>query len=246
MPMRGGKDAKEAVKTDHVAPSEPVVEDASAPEVTETGPVGEADATAVESQVSALANQIRELEGRVAALVAERDSWAEKAQVAHDQFLRARSDLDGFRKRTERDLEDRITRGKADFILSLLEVLDNFDRAIDAAQRSGAAGLSGTSREGSAKSGDGMAAPSSGPADSAVQAFAKGVDMIRRQFVDALQREGVEAIPSPVGGPMDPNLHDAVAALEGGGEHGTVTDELRKGYLYKGMVLRPTRVRVIR
>ena len=82
--------------------------------------------------------------------------------------------------------------------------------------------------------------------DSAVLAFSKGVDMIRRQFVDTLEREGVELIPSPVGGPMDPNLHDAVSAQEGGGEHGIVTDELRKGYLYRGMVLRPTRVRVIR
>ncbi len=244
--IRGGKEAKQAVETG----GEPVVEETSAPNVTETGPVGEADAAAsakdastgqvspsdqtasetqlrgqleaAKAEVSALWDQVHELEDRMAALSADRDAWAEKAQAAHDQFLRARSDLDGFRKRTERDLEDRITRGKADFILSLLEVLDNFDRAMDAA------------------------ASSSAPMDSAVLAFSKGVDMIRRQFVDTLEREGVELIPSPVGGPMDPNLHDAVSAQEGGGEHGIVTDELRKGYLYRGMVLRPTRVRVIR
>ena len=221
-------------------------DETSAASPTETGPVGEADAVvakglsvgeesrsdlaercdetelrgrleAAQAELSSMLTQVQECENRANALSAERDAWAAKAQAAHDQFLRARSDLDGFRKRTERDLEDRITRGKADFILSLLEVLDNFDRALDAAQNSSAGG-----------------------------AFIKGVDMIRRQFVDALQREGVELIPSPVGQPMDPNLHDAVAAQEGGGEHGTVTDELRKGYLYKGTVLRPTRVRVIR
>ena len=212
----------------------------------EAGPVGEADAAAeaknepredVESgsvvdrdeselrnlveamraEIESLLSHVQECEGRATALAAERDVWVEKAQTANDQFLRARSDLDRFRKRTERDLEDRIIREKADFILSLLEVLDNFDRALDAAQP-----------------------------NPALQAFIKGVDMIRRQFAEALKREGVELIPSPVGHPMDPNLHDAVAAQEGGGEHGIVIDELRKGYVYRRTVLRPTRVRVIR
>lgn len=169
------------------------------------------------AEIESLLGHVQECEGRATALTAERDVWVEKAKTANDRFLRARDDLDRFRKRTERDLEDRIIRGKADFILSLLEVLDNFDRALDAAQP-----------------------------NPTLQAFVKGVDMIRRQFVEALKREGVERIPSPVGHQMDPNLHDAVAAQEGGGVHGIVTDELRKGYVYKGTVLRPTRVRVIR
>ncbi len=74
----------------------------------------------------------------------------------------------------------------------------------------------------------------------------KGMAMIRRQLTDALQKEGVEPIPSPAGQPMDPNLHEAVLAQEGGGDHGIVLEELLKGYLYKGLLLRATQVKVVR
>ncbi|HHW26485.1 MAG TPA: nucleotide exchange factor GrpE [Firmicutes bacterium] len=193
---------------------------------------------AVQAELKSALDQAKEFEERAASLQAERDEWAEKAKIAYEQFLRARSDLDGFRKRTERDLEDRINRGKADLILALLEVLDNFDRALEAAQKTGSAQAEGV--QGAYASADSSAS------GQALQSFIRGVQMIRRQFFETLAREGVEEIPSPVGKPMDPSLHDAVAAQEGGGEHGTVVAELRKGYLYKGMVLRPTRVKVIR
>ena len=61
-------------------------------------------------------------------LIQERDEWKSKAETYWDQFLRARAEMDNFRKRTNRDFHDRVSREKAKLILSLLEVLDNFDR----------------------------------------------------------------------------------------------------------------------
>jgi molecular chaperone GrpE len=204
-------------------------------------PVGAAtpDATAqdqakraaeLEAKVSELEVKVSELEwklgaagDRTAALTGERDTWQSKATAIFDQYLRAKADFDGFRRRTERDFEDRVTRGKADFLRALLEVVDNFGRFLQATEKSG---LEGGERS--------------------FEAFFRGVTMIEQQLMDALLKEGVEPIENPVGKELDPAFHDAVATQDGGGEHGTVVEELQKGYVYNGLVLRPAKVKVIR
>ena len=45
---------------------------------------------------------------------------------------------------------------------------------------------------------------------------------------------------------LDPHYHEAVFAQDGGGEHGTIVQEIQKGYMSNGKVLRPSRVKVIR
>lgn len=156
------------------------------------------------------------------ALEQERDEWRSKFEEAWDQFLRARAELDNYRKRTERLFEDRLNRDKADFLRDLLEVIDNFDRFLEAANSGQVHG------------------------DCAFESFFAGVTLIYRQLADLMKKEGVELIPCPVGKQMDPAYHEAFQAQDGGGEHGTVLEELQKGYLYKGLLLRPTRVKVIR
>jgi len=54
-----------------------------------------------------------------------------------DLFLRCRADLDNYRKRVERDFERRVRMGRQDLVLSLLEVMDNFQRALEAEDASG-------------------------------------------------------------------------------------------------------------
>ncbi|MGI6632750.1 MAG: nucleotide exchange factor GrpE [Bacillota bacterium] len=171
--------------------------------------------------VAELTAQVEAAQEEIARISAERDTWQSKATLLFDQYNRAKSDFDGFRKRTERDFEDRLIREKSEFLENLLEVMDNFERFLKAAE-------------------------SSSSSDPGFAAFHKGVEMIQRQFMDTLSREGVERIESPVGKQMDPQYHDAVAAVDGGGEHGVVVEELRTGYTYKGTVLRATRVKVIR
>ena len=73
----------------------------------------------------------------------------------------------------------------------------------------------------------------------------QGVDLTYREFQRLLSQEGVEPIEA-LGQPFDPHLHEAVEVVEDGGEPGTVVEELEKGYTYKGQVLRPAKVKVVR
>lgn len=71
----------------------------------------------------------------------------------------------------------------------------------------------------------------------------ESVNAIRNQLVTVLEREGLEAIAS-TGAPFDPNLHEAVIHEAGDGGEPTVAEELRKGYAWKGKVLRAAMVKV--
>ncbi|MFZ1131491.1 MAG: nucleotide exchange factor GrpE [Terriglobales bacterium] len=76
--------------------------------------------------------------------------------------------------------------------------------------------------------------------------FRNGVDLIYRQFQDALQKSGVQPIAA-VGQVFDPRVHEAVEMVDTTGvpdQH--VVDELQRGYKYKDRLLRPAMVRVAR
>lgn len=183
----------------------------------------EAKVAEIEAALAASGEQLVASSERLAVTTGERDTWQSKATTIYDQYVRAKSDFDGFRKRTERDFEDRLARSKAEYLRSILEVLDNFERFLQASEKS--------SQERGERN---------------LDAFYKGVAMVHKQLMDTLAREGVEPIEDPVGKQLDPAYHDAVAAQDGGGEHGTVVEEIQKGYVYKGLVLRPARVKVAR
>jgi molecular chaperone GrpE len=73
-----------------------------------------------------------------------------------------------------------------------------------------------------------------------------GLDLIYRQFQDALQKMGVQPIES-VGKPFDPRVHEAIEMVDTNeAEDHHVLDELQRGYNYKGRLLRPAMVRVVR
>src|SRR6266850_2941427 len=73
-----------------------------------------------------------------------------------------------------------------------------------------------------------------------------GLELIYRQFQDALQKMGVQPIES-VGKPFDPRVHEAVEMVDttDAPDH-QVLDEFQRGYNYKGKLLRPAMVRVAR
>src|SRR5215470_6674742 len=76
--------------------------------------------------------------------------------------------------------------------------------------------------------------------------FRNGVELIHRQFQDALQKIGVQAIPA-VGQPFDPRVHEAIEMVDTTEvpDH-QVIDEFQRGYKYKDRLLRPAMVRVAR
>jgi molecular chaperone GrpE len=76
--------------------------------------------------------------------------------------------------------------------------------------------------------------------------FRSGVELIYRQFQDALQKSGVQAIVA-VGQQFDPRIHEAIEMVDTAevpDQH--VVDELQRGYKYKERLLRPAMVRVAR
>jgi molecular chaperone GrpE len=76
--------------------------------------------------------------------------------------------------------------------------------------------------------------------------FRSGIELIYRQFLDALQKLGVQPIVS-VGQPFDPRVHEAIEMVDTAeAKDHQVLEELQRGYKYKERLLRPAMVRVAR
>lgn len=158
--------------------------------------------------------QRNDLAVEVDRLKEELEKERQKAAENWDLFLRARADLDNFRKRAEREIAQRVRMEKSELLLGILEVADNFDRALAQAN----AGDSGSVLE--------------------------GLKLIRRQLETVLGDEGVTAF-EVINAPFDPAFHEAVLVEESPEvDREMVAEEIRKGYMYKGEVLRPARVKV--
>ena len=130
-----------------------------------------------------------------------------------DAAHRAAAELDNFRKRTARDLQETVKYANAGLLESLLPVLDNFDYGMAAAK-----------------------------AESEGSNLYVGLSMVLRQVQDFLKDNGVEEI-SAVGMPFDPNLHEAVSQQPSNTvAEGTVISQTRRGYKLRDRLLRPASV----
>lgn len=138
-----------------------------------------------------------------------------QADESYQRYLRVQADFDNFRRRTQKEKEELGQYASMKLIGQLLPVVDNFGRAIDAAQSGG----------------DG-------------ESFAKGVDMIFRQLEQLLEQEGLKAMET-VGVPFNPEFHQAIMQVESEEhEEGIIVEEIQKGYILKDKVLRPAMVKV--
>jgi molecular chaperone GrpE len=133
-----------------------------------------------------------------------------------DRLARLQAEFDNARKRAVREQQEFREYAAADVIKNFLPILDSFERALKAG------------------------------GDSSSNDFRNGIELIYRQFQDALQKIGVQPIVS-VGQPFDPRGHEAVEMVDTAEvpDH-HVLDELQRGYKYKERLLRPAMVRVAR
>jgi molecular chaperone GrpE len=120
------------------------------------------------------------------------------------------------RTRLESDFERKLEMETQKIVLPFLEVMDNLQRAVEAASSNHDA-----------------------------QNLIEGVKMTISLFRSNLASIGVEAIPS-LNQPFDPNLQQAVGAVEvkNANLDGIIIEELQTGYSMKGRLLRPAQVRV--
>ena len=146
---------------------------------------------------------------------------AEKDKQLQDAIARYRgaaAEFEESRARLRREIGKDIERGRREILADLLDVVDNLDRAVDAAR-----------------------ANTGNTVDSLIQ----GVDIVRRQFLSKLEGFGVTRIESE-GRPFDPSVHEAISAVPATDAvpDGTVAGVIRHGYRIGDDVLRPASVAV--
>ncbi|MEW5796591.1 MAG: nucleotide exchange factor GrpE [Candidatus Zixiibacteriota bacterium] len=143
-----------------------------------------------------------------------------QAKVAEleDQRLRALAELDNSRKRMARQIDELVRFANDRLFLELLDVVDNFERALRHANENGAVGESG------------------------LEALRSGTELIYNQLNGLLSRYDVKPLES-IGRRFDPKYHDALVHAESDeyGE-GIVSAEISKGYTVGDRVLRHARV----
>jgi molecular chaperone GrpE len=132
-----------------------------------------------------------------------------------DQWLRAVAEADNVRKRARRDVAGAEARGIAKLARELLPALDNFERALAAAE--------------------------SQP-ENRDHHLTDGIRLVQTELLSALARVGIEP-ESPKGEAFDPHRHEAVAQhpVEGA-EPGTIVEVYQAGYRYGDELLRPAKV----
>lgn len=148
------------------------------------------------------------------------DSLLADTQRERDEYLdlakRTKADFENFRRRMVAETAAANARGKADLIREVVPVLDDLERALQAA---------GLDPEGDSPDG-----------------LAHGVLLVFRSLREALGRNGVEPV-DPSGEAFDPQEHEAISTLPGSGaEPGTVVEVVQKGYRLGEQLVRPARV----
>jgi len=148
-------------------------------------------------------------------LAAELEASKAEAASHREDLQRLKAEFDNYRKRIVKEQTALVERASANLVHRLLPVLDNFELAVASAEE--------------ARDFDRML---------------KGIEMVFGELKEVLGAEGLAPIAAK-GRPFDPNVHEAALQVDGDGEgEPYVADELRTGYTYKGLVLRPAMVKV--
>ncbi|MEE4143348.1 MAG: nucleotide exchange factor GrpE [Halieaceae bacterium] len=162
---------------------------------------------------SAVAGDAVEDEPTLESVVAQLE---EDLAAARDAALRSHADAQNIKRRAEQDVEKARKFGLEQFSRELLPVVDNLERALEAAVGQ----------------------------EEAVKPFTEGVELTLKSFLDALRKFNIEAV-DPMGEPFDPNLHQAMSMVANPDvEPNSVIAVMQKGYTLNGRLLRPAMVMV--
>ena len=145
----------------------------------------------------------------------EEEQLKNQVEELNDKLLRTAAEFDNYKKRIARQYEDIINSANDRIISELLEIVDNFERALD-----------------------------HGNDNSDFESFRKGIDLISNQFKNLLKSYNVTPIEA-LGKPFDPNLHEAFIQIASDEyAEGVVAVEITKGYKMGDRILRHSKVGV--
>jgi molecular chaperone GrpE len=138
----------------------------------------------------------------------------EELSIANDKYLRLYAEFDNFRRRTIKEREDARKMEGKDVIVSLLPVLDDFERALKAMENA-----------------------------TDVAPVKEGVTLVQQKLKNILSQKGLKAMES-IGSPFDPDLQEAITNIPAPTEDlkGKVVDEMEKGYTLNDKVIRFAKV----
>lgn len=170
-------------------------------------PSSPADADDAPGQATDEAGPMIDLEEQLASAKAEASDY-------HDRMLRMAAELDNYKKRASRELEDIKKYATENLIRQLLSVVDNLERAIASAS----------------------------PDNTNDQGVVDGVALTLTEITKILEKHHVSPIKA-LGEPFDPAFHQAMCQEESTDQPpNTVVQEFQKGYLMHDRLLRPTMV----
>ena len=139
---------------------------------------------------------------------------SDKSREDHDRLLRLHAEFDNFKKRLEREKIEFIKYANQEILAEILEISDNFERAVASAERAKDYTL-----------------------------LHQGVDMILRQLHKFLNEQGVVKIETK-GKIFNPEFHEAVMHVHSSEPEDTVIEELQSGYKFHDRLLRAAKVKV--
>jgi molecular chaperone GrpE len=147
---------------------------------------------------------------------AESEAAKLKAELAElkDKYLRLNAEFDNYRKRTAKEKVDFLKTANEDLIVSLLPILDDFERAVKAFDK----------------------APDA-------EAIKEGVQLIYNKFSKTLENKGLKPMES-IGNAFDAESHEGITQIPAPSEEmkGKVVDEVEKGYYLNDKVIRFAKV----
>ena len=156
-----------------------------------------------------------ESEARISVLAVKLEQLESENKDLKDQYLRKLADYENFRKRMFREREESSLYANSSLLADLVDVIDNFDRAVQSADDS-----------------------------QDFKILHDGVIMIRQSLLTLLESKyGLKRFDSK-GMEFDPNIHEAMLSEQGEVEVPTVVEELMKGYKLHERVIRPAKVKV--
>ena len=188
------------------ASAEQTAEEAAAAEETPAGEGAEKDWDDPDNMDDAL-KLIAALQLQLRETIAQRDQ-------AKEMQLRLNADFDNFRKRKNKEMADSIRFANQELLIQLLPILDNFDRTLDAIEKT-----------------DNLAA------------VKDGIAVVNKSMRNTFQKVGLEPVAS-VGKALDPEVHEVITTVPvpEDDKKGMVIDEVEKGYKLKDRVIRVAKV----
>jgi molecular chaperone GrpE len=152
-----------------------------------------------------------------------------KLTEANDQYLRKAAEFENFRKRMNQEKQNAIEFANQSLLLDLISVIDDFERAIKAAE---------TQREAAGQDPEQISASFNG--------LYEGISMIEKRLVSQLENKwGLKRFDS-AGEPFDPNRHEAIMMEKSAEINDPVVEEdFIKGYTLKERVVRAAKVKVL-